>query len=79
MVEPERPVPGIKPAIWASSVLVELIRDLSYDDECSLDHHGYCQAHNWLNDDECPHARAQRFLAVVDAEDGGSGNEGKDR
>ena len=34
------------------------------DDPCYFDHHGYCQAHNWLQEGECPHARAKRLLAT---------------
>jgi len=42
--------------------LKSLIEDLAYSDECDLDHHGSCQAHNWFGEGECPHARAQKIL-----------------
>lgn len=40
-----------------------LIYDLTSEDKCSLDHHGYCQAHGWMSASECPHRRAQALLA----------------
>jgi hypothetical protein len=54
--------------IHASSWLVALVRDFTDPDPCSFDHHGYCQAHSWLTEGECPHARAKRFLALMDDE-----------
>ncbi len=53
--------------IWPSSLLVELLRDLTDPGECSFDHHGYCQEHVWLTDERpCPHGRAKKLLALVD-------------
>jgi hypothetical protein len=43
--------------------LEAIVRDLIDPDECDLDHHGYCQAHGWLQEGECPHARAKALLA----------------
>lgn len=31
------------------------------DDDCSYDHHGYCQAH-FLHDSPCPYSRAKEYL-----------------
>lgn len=45
---------------------VPLITDLVDDEDCSLDHHGYCQAHGWFDDSECPQARAKRWLTELD-------------
>lgn len=56
-----------KPLMRTNSMLVELVRDLVFAGDCYLDHHGHCQEHGWLEEGECPHARAQRFLAAVDA------------
>jgi hypothetical protein len=41
----------------------EIIEELYDDDPCSYDHHGYCQAHNWMNDDRCIMRRAADWLA----------------
>jgi hypothetical protein len=42
--------------------LVALIRDLTDPDDCWFDHHGYCQAHGWMETDpRCPHARAKEL------------------
>lgn len=40
-----------------------LVADLADPDPCNLDHHGYCQAHFWLTEGRCPHARAADLLA----------------
>lgn len=57
-----------QPAV-ARQTLVDLIRDWLDPDPCRLDHHGYCQAHNWLcGGKPCPHARAREVLATIDAE-----------
>jgi hypothetical protein len=45
---------------------VRLIGDLVDDEDCSLDHHGYCQTHYWFADSECPQARAKRWLDELD-------------
>jgi len=42
--------------------LVNILKDLVYSDDCVLDHHGYCRSHGWLNNSECPHARAKKTL-----------------
>lgn len=36
--------------------------DLVDPDPCRLDHHGYCQAHGWLQEGECVQARLKRHL-----------------
>lgn len=46
---------------WTQEVR-QIIVDLTDVGPCSYDHHGYCQAHSWLQDGECPHARAKRYL-----------------
>ncbi len=43
--------------------LLDLVRDFVDPDPCSFDHHGYCQAHGWLDTEpRCPHARAKEML-----------------
>ena len=42
--------------------LREVLGDLIDPDPCWFDHHGYCQAHGWLTDGECPQARAKRLV-----------------
>lgn len=40
-----------------------ILRDLIDPDDCSYDHHGYCQAHFWQTDEDvCPHKRAKELL-----------------
>ena len=51
---------------------ISLLGEHVDDEPCWFDHHGYCQAHGWLTDeDRCPHARGREFLAlfVFDRED----------
>lgn len=55
MAELERAVPGIKPAIWSSSYLVEIVRGLV---SCHPKRYRQC---GYLTE-------AKRFLAAVDAE-----------
>lgn len=45
-----------------SDDMVSLLMDLVDPDPCSLDHHGYCQAHVWLERGECPNARGRRVI-----------------
>lgn len=45
------------------AALRALVRDLSDDDDCQLDHHGYCQTHGWMTvDTPCPQQRARAAL-----------------
>lgn len=45
--------------------LMALLADLTDPDDCTYDHHGYCQAHMWFQvDPPCPHARAKQILAA---------------
>src|SRR5690606_40999647 len=46
-----------------TETLAALVRDFLDPDPCQLDHHGYCQAHSWLCEGRCPHARAREVLA----------------
>ena len=50
----------------ALTVAAELIDRLAFDDECSLDHHGYCQAHN-LHSMPCPHPLGRQFVEAWQA------------
>lgn len=44
-----------------------IIEDLADGDDCTYDHHGYCQTHGWFETNpQCPHKRAKAKL------DGGS-------
>ncbi|MFH8405541.1 hypothetical protein ACH4FX_12310 [Streptomyces sp. NPDC018019] len=39
-----------------------LVADFMDPDPCHYDHHGYCQAHSWLQTDPaCPHRRAREL------------------
>lgn len=42
--------------------LLRLVQDFADSQPCDLDHHGYCQAHDWFEDGECPDARAKLAL-----------------
>lgn len=45
---------------------VHIIEQLVDEDDCSFDHHGYCQEHSWFDTEEkCPDARAKEFLASL--------------
>src|ERR1700738_936703 len=40
-----------------------LLRELTDPDPCSLDHHGYCEAHGYFETEpKCPHARAKDLI-----------------
>jgi hypothetical protein len=42
-----------------------IIRDLTDEDDCHYDHHGYCQTHYWFYDDNtCPHKRAKALIKM---------------
>lgn len=46
-----------------------LIRDLADPDPCWFDHHGYCQAHGWMDTEPpCADGRAQKLLAALDGD-----------
>jgi hypothetical protein len=46
----------------------ELVDDLTDPDGCYYDHHGYCQAHGWMETDPaCPQLRAKLWLHPIDA------------
>ncbi|MFI7468179.1 hypothetical protein [Nonomuraea sp. NPDC049646] len=48
--------------------LTKLVRDLTDPGLCEdFDHHGHCQTHGWLQDGECPHARARDILTAQEA------------
>lgn len=42
---------------------LNLLRDALDSDECSFDHHGYCQAHYDFSEDACYQQRIKTFLA----------------
>ena len=44
-----------------TSVLRELLIELTDVDDCQYDHHGYCQAHS-LHTAPCPHSRSKTFI-----------------
>ena len=44
-------------------VPVETLRGVVDPDPCRLDHHGYCQAHGWLEEGDCPNAKLTALLA----------------
>jgi len=49
----------------AAPEMYKALKDMLDPDDCSLDHHGYCQTHGWLQDGLCPHFRAKIALATV--------------
>lgn len=56
------------PALVAEvRTLRSLVRDFLDPDPCSLDHHGYCQAHGWLAEGPCPHAMARQILDSLES------------
>jgi hypothetical protein len=52
--------------IAAAPDMYEALKDMVDPDDCSVDHHGYCQTHGWLQSGLCPHFRAK--LALIKAE-----------
>lgn len=46
------------------SRLREALKAMVDDDDCSLDHHGYCQTHGWLSEGVCPQFTAKMLLQV---------------
>lgn len=43
----------------------EAMCDIGFDPEpCRLDHHGYCQEHNWFRENPCPTAILQNLYAL---------------
>lgn len=48
----------------------KLIEDLAggnLEEPCTFDHHGYCQAHGWMDESECPIPRARRRTRIGSA------------
>ena len=43
----------------------EVIYNLIDDEPCRYDHHGYCQAHNWLSNDVCPHKQGKELIPQI--------------
>jgi chaperonin cofactor prefoldin len=44
---------------------VGLVEELHHEEDCSYDHHGYCQEHLWFHLDEvCPDKRSKQFLTA---------------
>ena len=42
---------------------LDILGDLIDDEECVLDHHGYCQTHGWFyKNPPCPNKRAKELL-----------------
>lgn len=44
-----------------TSVLRGLLIELTDEDDCRYDHHGYCQAHS-LDTAPCPHSRSKTLI-----------------
>lgn len=48
--------------------MLDIIKDLVFEDSCEFDHHGYCQTHCWFESDPpCPHQRAKQLLEETNA------------
>ena len=45
-----------------------ILAQMADPDDCHYDHHGFCQAHGWLYNEQCPHSRAKHFLATTESE-----------
>ena len=43
--------------------LEELVDCLYDDNPCEYDHHGYCQAHGWMDKSPCPMKRIREIRA----------------
>ena len=44
-----------------------ILEDLVYlEDDCRHDHHGYCQAHNLADREDCHVYRAKKVLAKIE-------------
>lgn len=53
--------------INAFEEMAELLEQLTDEDDCSFDHHGYCQTHSWMyNDEKCPHHRSKELRSKLD-------------
>lgn len=48
--------------------LLELLGCFVDDEECQLDHHGYCQTHSWMETSECPNKKANKLLTLSNKE-----------
>lgn len=46
------------------ALLLKLIDQLRDADECSYDHHGFCQAHS-LHEKPCPHEVAAAIFSAI--------------
>jgi hypothetical protein len=64
---PER-ILGLIAAARQCAEARSLMAELVFEDDCSYDHHGYCQAHA-LQSRPCPHERAKRLLAAPEERD----------
>lgn len=53
----------LKATARAGIEALDILGNFVDDDECSLDHHGYCQTHLWLGPGRCHVARARDLLA----------------
>ena len=51
-----------------NKVWSDLVADLIDEGDCDLDHHGYCQAHDWMQKGICPHFRAKLLLEKLSKE-----------
>lgn len=45
-----------------NAALKMLLSQLVSSAQCRFDHKGYCQEHNWMSSDECPHGKARKLL-----------------
>ena len=47
------------------AVPLETLMAVVDPDPCRFDHHGYCQAHGWLEEGDCPTAKLQALIAAA--------------
>lgn len=51
--------------------VAELLYQLTDEEECSFDHHGYCQTHSWFSSEEkCVNKRALEYLSYLKRSEG---------
>lgn len=53
----------VKTAITQMEEMRDLLRILTYGDDCHLESNGFCFPHGWFKNGQCPHARAKEIVA----------------
>ena len=45
--------------------IIEVLNNVLDDEPCRLDHHGYCQTHDWPDASPCPNKRGNTLLSRI--------------